>query len=153
MKIALRATALLLAAAMAGCLSPADSDGFQRGELARARQAWQEAGVSAYHFDLSVECTGCSAALQQPVRVTVADGATTVVYSQNGQPAPADVFAPYDTVEEIFDVVGDAISRDADILQVGYHPELGYPFVVSAVYDAASGDQLLIQVAALTPAG
>lgn len=153
MKIALRAAALLLSAATAGCLNPAVSDGFQRGELARARQAWQEAGVSAYHFDLSVECTGCSAALQQPVRVTVTAGATTVEYSQSSQPAPADVFAPYDTVEELFDLIEDAISRDAEILQVGYDPELGYPFVVNAVYDTSSGDRLLIETAALTPAG
>lgn len=153
MKTALRAAALLLAATTAGCLNPADDDGFQRGELSRARQAWQAAGVTAYHYDLSVTCTGCSAALQQPVRITVANGASTVEYSENGQAAPADVFAPYDSVEDLFDVIDDAISRDADVLQVGYDPQRGYPFLVNAVFDTGSGNQLLIEVAALTPAG
>ena len=70
-------------------------------------------------------------------------------------PASAEVFGPYDTVDELFEVVEDAIDRDANVLQVGYNDERGFPEIINvAVKGGVANDQRIVFISgfALTPA-
>jgi hypothetical protein len=146
----------LLPAALAGC-ELGDGDSFQHRKLAEARTLWDRKDVGSYSYILELECFCAPAQQLQPVLVTVQNGAAaSVVYwddnPANRPPAPAAIFAPYDTVEKLFDMIEDAIDRDADLLQVGYHPEYGFPTVINVDYDAGGSDQKLLFVTEFKPA-
>ncbi len=120
----------LLLATLAGC-GLGDEDGFQNEKLTEARTHWDRQDVASYSYILELECFCAPASQLRPVLATVQNGAVTSVlyWDENPAkrtPAPADVFAPYDTVEELFDVVEEAIRRDADVLQVGYDPSTAF---------------------------
>jgi hypothetical protein len=155
-KLASRFCALVLAVAAAGCDNPFDNDAFQREELARARSLWSRTGASSYSFTVELQCNCAPNTSLLPVSVTVKNGqVTSRVYkaSPNSVP-PADVFGAYDTVEELFAVVEDAINRDANVLQVGYHDQYGFPEVINvSLRGGTPNDQRLILVTdfALTP--
>ncbi len=58
----------------------------------------------------------------------------------------------YVPVEGLFDLVQGAIDRDADVIEVEYHPAFGYP--VSAFFDyvqLAMDEELRFEVSELLP--
>jgi hypothetical protein len=145
----------LLLAALAGC--ELGDDSLQADTLTEARTLWDRKAVASYSYILELECFCAPASQLNPVLVTVHNGAvTSVVYwdenPANRPPAPAGLFAPYDTVEELFEMVEDAIRRDADVLQVGYDPEYGFPQVINVDYQPGGDDQKLLFVTEFTPA-
>jgi hypothetical protein len=149
------APALLLASALTGC-NFGDDDSFQYQKLGQARTLWDRADVSSYSYILELECFCASASELEPVLVTVQNGAVVSLQYWDTNPAertpaPASIFGPYDTVEELFELVEDAIDRDADLLQVGYDPEYGFPSIINVDYVAGGSEQKLIFVTEFTP--
>jgi len=147
--------ALLLATVLGGCLG--DSDSFQRDNLNQARTLWDSKNVSSYSYILELQCFCAPASQLLPVLVTVQNGAVASVQywdedPADRTPAPASVFGPYDTVEELFDFVAEAIRQDADVLQVGYDPEYGFPNVVNVDYESGGSEQLLLFITQFAPA-
>ncbi len=147
---------VLLLSALGGC-DFANTDGFQRDKLSEARTLWNGKNVSSYSYVLELQCFCAPANQLLPVLVTVQnDAVASVLYwdedPDERTPAPASVFGPYDTVEELFDFIGDAINQDADVLQVGYDPEYGFPSVVNVDYESGGNEQLLFFVTQFTPA-
>lgn len=145
----------LLLATLAGC-ELGDDDSFQNRKLAEARTLWDRKDVASYSYILELECFCAPAEQLQPVLVTVRNGAAaSVVYwddnPANRPPAPAAIFGPYDTVEELFDMIEDAIDRDADLLQVGYDRDYGFPTVINVDYEAGGSDQKLLFVTEFKP--
>ena len=146
----------LLLSTLAGC-ELGDDDGFQRQNLQQARTKWDSKDVASYSYILELQCFCAPASELRPVLVTVNNGAVVSLqyWSENPNarpPAPASIFGPYDTVEELFDLVDDAIDRDADVLQVGYNSEYGFPEAVNVDYQAGGSEQLLFFVTQFTPA-
>jgi hypothetical protein len=161
MKIRKLAVALLLAVAAAGCDNPFDNDQFQREELARARALWSREGGPSYTFTLELQCYCAPGTSLAPVTVTVKIGqpvSRTYVKKLPADPsiaASAEVFGRYDTVDDLFEVIEDAIDRDANVLQVGYNDEKGFPEVINvAMKGGASNDQRIVFISGftLTPA-
>lgn len=149
------APALLLVGAMTGC-GLGNDDSFQYQKLGEARTLWDRKDVSSYSYILELECFCASASELEPVLVTVQNGAVASVqyWDENPAqrtPAPASIFGPYDTVEELFELVEDAIDRDADLLQVAYDAEYGFPSVINVDYTTGGTDQRLIFVTEFTP--
>jgi hypothetical protein len=142
----------LLLAALAGCdVVGGDIDNFQRDKLSQARTQWDGKNVASYSYILELECFCAPASELKPVLVTVQNGAAASLQYWNEDPAkrtpaPAATFGAYDTVEELFDVVEDAIERDADVLQVGYDPEFGFPQIINVDYQVGGSDQKLLFV-------
>lgn len=146
---------VLLLAALAGCLG--DTDSFQRDKLSAARTLWDSKNVSSYSYVLELQCFCAPASQLSPVLVTVQNGAVVSLQywdedPADRTPAPASVFGAYDTVEDLFYFIADAISRDADVLQVGYDPTYGFPNTVNVDYEAGGSEQLLFFVTRFTPA-
>jgi hypothetical protein len=144
----------LLLATLAGCLG--DTDSFQRDKLSQARTLWDSKDVASYSYILELQCFCASASELAPVLVTVTNGAVTSLqyWDENPTkrtPAPAAIFSPYDTVEELFNLIDDAIDKDADVLQVGYDAEYGFPNVVNVDYESGGSEQRLLFVTQFTP--
>lgn len=146
----------LVLATLAGC-DLANDDSFQRQNLQQARTKWDTEDVASYSYVLELQCFCAPASELRPVLVTVNNGAVVSLQywnenPNNRPPAPAAIFGPYDTVEELFALVADAIDRDADVLQVGYNSEYGFPEAVNVDYEAGGSEQLLFFVTQFTPA-
>jgi hypothetical protein len=156
-KLAGAAFALLLAVVAAGCDNPFDNDQFQREELARARALWGREGGSSYTFTLELQCYCAPGTSLAPVIVTVQNGQPVSRTYKKAKPtdptvpATAEVFGPYDTVDELFEVIEDAIDRDANVLQVGYNDQRGFPEIINVdLQGGATNDQRILFVTDLT---
>jgi hypothetical protein len=140
------ASALVLAA-LSGCeglLDDGDQEQTRQFQAALAR--WEALNVDDYTFTLALACECAERSALRDVVVTVVNGA--VVSRQYDEtpvgPAPEAIFGRYDTVEELFDVVAEGISQDADLLNVAYHPTFGVPIVLQLDPDTSVGDDYLI---------
>lgn len=145
----------LLLSALAGC-EIADDDGFQLDKLNQARTLWNGKDVDSYSYVLELQCFCAPANDLRPVVVTVQNGAVqSVLYDSENPaqrtPAPASIFGTLDTVEELFAFVEDAIDRDADLLQVGYDAEYGFPNVINVDYQQGGSEQKLLFISEFTP--
>lgn len=120
----------LLLAALSGCEGLLSDGGEQqRAQFRSATSRWEAANLGSYSYRLNLVCDCGTAAELREVVITVQNGVpVSRVYTGNPPSnAPASVFAAYDTIEELFEVVNDAISRDSDLLNVVYHPTYGVP--------------------------
>lgn len=146
---------MLLLATLPGC-GLGDDDQFQNQNLAQARTRWESKDVVSYSYILELQCFCAPASELEPVLVTVRNGEVVSLQYWDPDPtkrtpAPASIFGPYDTVEELFDLVEDAIDRDADVLQVGYDATYGFPSAVNVDYQEGGSDQLLFFVTQFAP--
>ncbi len=126
--------AAALTVALAGC-------SLANGDLRENRARWQEVGVDSYRYVLRVGCF-CPPEITDPVVVEVRDGVVASVTSQATGLAVEwpESFVAYDTVEELFDVVGNALDRGADELSVAYHDEYGVPVSIEIDYSERVAD-------------
>lgn len=141
----------LLLATLAGCEGFGDGDGFQKRKLTEARTVWDSKDVTSYSYILDLQCFCAPASELKPVLVTVRNGAVAslVYWDENPArrtPAPATVFGAYDTVEDLFEVIDDAIDRDADVLQVGYNSDFGFPEIINVDYEVGGSEQKLLYI-------
>lgn len=148
-----RALPVVLLAAVSACSDLADNDDFHLDRLRQARATWADEGSDDYSFVLQLGCSCAPASSLRPVRVVVANGAvTSKTYVPDAghptaTPAPDSIFGAYDTVEELFDLIEDAVDRDAGVLQVQYNTELGFPEIVNVDYSSrVNDDQILTLV-------
>lgn len=129
-----RFPALLALAVLAGCADPTGP----RDELADARRRWASLGFSMYGYSLQQQCF-CWAELAGPIALTVAnDSVTSAVYK--GAPLRPDLVPQLPTVEDLFDIVQDALDKRADRLEVTYHRAAGYPTRIEVDYRFGMAD-------------
>lgn len=133
---------LVLLLALAGCTSssgPTDPVT----ALAFSRARWFNAGISDYQFTIARVCE-CLPEMAGPVVVEVRGGAVverTYASGTSVDPQYADLFT---AVPGLFDLIDEAIRRDAAGLAVRYNAEYGYPesiqidWVAGAVDDEVS---------------
>jgi len=146
----------LLLSALAGCEGLLnDGDEAQRQHFAAASARWNAANIDSYTFTLGLACECGTAEELRDVIITVENG---VVVSreyeedEEGSTAPESIFGPYDTVEELFDVVAESIRIDADLLNVAYHPTYGVPVLLQVdPSSSVADDYLILQVLDFTP--
>ena len=114
---------------LAACIRP---DGAQpptaaQTDLQAAQQRWEAQQIVSYSYTLAVSCF-CPEDIRQPVVVTVTDGEmASIVKADGGNPAAAEFFAEYNTVEKLFTLIQKAINEGADEVTVTYDSTLGYP--------------------------
>ncbi|MFN0027492.1 MAG: DUF6174 domain-containing protein [Acidimicrobiales bacterium] len=103
-------------------------------ELDDQRALWERQGPRSYTWELQMRCF-CSPGL---LKMTVIDR----------QPDPNHPLG-IRTVEELFDFIGQ--NANADIMQIAYHPDFGYPIEVRADrYFNGSDDEITYIVSDLT---
>ena len=128
---------LTLAFALGACQSltgPGD-----REQLSQARARWREKGSGDYSFEIN---RGCFCVLAgRRVAVTVQGGAVvSAEYLDSNQPVEATLLAYVPTVPDLFDLIDDAINRNAVSFVASYDPTYGYPTSIEIDYSATTAD-------------
>ena len=113
----------------------------QMQSLTRHQRLWAQQGIVSYQYRLQVNCF-CPPEVTGPFIVQVRDGTpSSVLYAATGKPAESRYFEKYDTIDEMFLVVDDALKRKAAEISVTYNETLGFPtsiyidFIKQAVDD------------------
>lgn len=138
----LRHTAVLaLVLAGGGCdiLDPNDNGPLT--DLEVNRQRWEQVRPESYSMVLQRLCF-CTEAGLGPVRIqVVGTTATERVYVDSGDPVPETLAPFFPTVDGLFDVLVDAMDRDAHQIQVTYDGDTGIPVDIWIDYQANVADE------------
>ncbi|MET0399027.1 MAG: DUF6174 domain-containing protein [Longimicrobiaceae bacterium] len=111
-----------------GPSSPAD-------DLRAARAEWARQGITSYRYTVHRSCE-CLPEATAPARVEVRDGRTvSVVAATSVRQVRPEAFEQYDTVEELFAVIEEALARDPYRFSASYDERLGYPLGYSVDFD------------------
>lgn len=133
---------ILLAAPCALLLSACASSGVgpEVADLAEARQRWEAEGPASYVYAVERLCFCLG---RGPARVTVEDGEVVSVEAVE----PEDHFEPtaelFPSVDGLFEILADAIARDAYSIRATYDPETGVPTEFFIDYDQSIADEEL----------
>jgi hypothetical protein len=145
----------LLLAALSGCEGLlSDGNEEQRSQFRAASNRWAAANLDSYSYTLELVCACGTPTELRNVVIAVEDG-VPVSRIYTGTPpgnAPASIFGDYDTVDELFAAVEEAIGRDADLLNVIYDPTYGVPLLLQ--WDPSSSDpddHLAFQLSGFAP--
>ncbi|MGQ0645925.1 MAG: DUF6174 domain-containing protein [Gemmatimonadaceae bacterium] len=117
-------------------VGPADRDDDFR-ELVAARARWNTNGVTDYEVSARALCF-CALG-GQTVRVTVRGGrVTSAIVVNTGEPVSANLVSVYRSVEQLFDVIEDAVRNRAHRIDATYDAQYGFPthFVIDYVENA-----------------
>jgi Family of unknown function (DUF6174) len=131
------AASLVVVVLVVACSDPLD---VERDAFRVARNRWERAAVEDYAFDYQHFCF-CGPDELRQVRIAVYGGeVSSATYVDTGEPTqrpPGD----FPTLDDLFDVIGDAIRRDAFSLTVTYDEEMGYPTGASIDYRENVADE------------
>ena len=110
-------------------------------ELNRHRALWTSSRSSDYSFVLAPMCF-CPQDLLDPVTVRVKDGVVAAVtYVESGKAPEHDGYGRYVTIDELFDIIQEAIDGKASQITATYDPEFGYPRDVRIDYEVRRTDE------------
>lgn len=126
---------ILMAIGSSGCLlvSPERHDDVQR-ELNQNRRQWEAQGIEDYRFVARRACY-CGQEAVGPVVVEVRDGEIAAQsYQETDQPVTSTYAGLWPTMDGVFDIVQDAIDRDAHQIRVEYDPQHGFPTSITIDY-------------------
>jgi len=129
--------ALLLLGLATSCESPtAPGD---RSLLAEARATWQAHNRDSYSFELNRNCF----CVLGGRRMTVSVRAGVVVgadYLDASGPVEPTLLSYIPTVPDLFDLIQDALDRNAASFLAEYDRDLGYPTRIEIDYSATTAD-------------
>jgi hypothetical protein len=116
-------------------------------DLERAQQRWADEGPASYTFVFGRSCF-CGWETTRPARITVVNRVVVSRhYVDTGDPVPQQWERYYPAMEGVFQIVHDAINRDADEVNARYDSRLGYPIDVEIDYvHNAIDDELSLSV-------
>jgi hypothetical protein len=121
---------ILLLPLVASACNLVDSDdplAEQRDRLDRNEQLWTSTQPARYAFFLQRLCF-CGAEVTQRVRIEVANGVVVSrAYADSGRPVPEQWHNLFPPMEGVFQIVREALDRNAAEFDVQYDPEQGYP--------------------------
>jgi hypothetical protein len=128
----------LLPAGLLGCMNAGEFAALNTNRL-----IWEALDVYHYRYQLQVSCF-CVPQLTTPVVVEVQNGVpVSVEYATKGDPPPPEYFDRYDTIDELFLVIEDAIGQQPVILEAMYDNDYGFPIDVYIDYEANVADEEL----------
>jgi len=130
---------LPLLALAASCASV--GQGGLQGELNQARSNWRVTSPASYVYRYQLSCF-CPRELVQPVLITVRNARIdSVVYADTHQPVDPQHLRNFHTIDELFDMLQEAISRDPYEMAASYDPSFGYPTSATIDYDEKMADE------------
>lgn len=115
----------------------------QRDAQKNARARWSENRPAEYSYTLHRGCF-CLPDANGPVRIHVrGDSVLSRIILQNGRQVPADHQRFFGTMEDLFDLIDQAIRRDADKLVARYDARDGHLISADIDYDERATDEEL----------
>ena len=137
----LRTGLLGLVASSLLALSGCDAVGPVRTDLERARIRWEANGPSDYTYAIR---RLCFCAYVGPVRVTVENGAVVSIVPVDGEEPPFELDEQlFPGVDGLFDIIQDAVARDAHSITATYDPVTGVPLEFFIDYEEFAVDEEL----------
>lgn len=137
-----RIWAILLLVAVAGC-GTTGPGGDLRSQIEANRALWQQLGPASYEYGVQRLCF-CGPDAIGPVRVTVEDGTVVArVYTESSDPVPDDFEPLFPDVEGLYDVLLDALDRDAADINVTWDSVTGLPTEFFIDYNVQIADEEL----------
>ena len=111
-------------------------------ELDRNILLWESRGLENYQMDFQWLCF-CPPEYVEPVVVSVRNGDTidAVVFIESGLAVDQSHVSRYTTIDGLFDLLQEAIDRNAFSISVEYDAELGHPLRASIDYDHRVADE------------
>ncbi len=121
-------------------------------ELDANRRVWLAAGIDRYRVNVQRICF-CGFDVSRLIEVEVSARVVVAVRdSETGNPVAPELEELYPGVEGLFEVVQDALDRDAHRVTVLYDPTLGYPREISIDYlEFAIDEELMLNAEGLVP--
>ena len=121
-------TLLVLLPLLSGCVIFSSAHGDLQEELDSHRTMWDVAGITDYRIQFQRLCLNCSVDFLVPVHITVRDGVIEEVTDvDTGQPVDPEIVGTFPTIDQVFDLIQDAIDQDAAQIDVTYDEVLGFP--------------------------
>ncbi len=143
MKNRVLTSAILPLLLLAGCAIFGEDDDIDLSEVAQQRRQWERLGIDAYEYDLTIFCF-CPHI--DPVRVQVrADTVFSAILVETGAPVEESYRAR--TIDELFDIIEDAVAQEADQLDVEYDESFGHPTRIYVDYRITIIDEEMTFVA------
>lgn len=125
---------------------------FLREQLTRAEQRWDSAGSADYTLIVTRRCD-CGVEPRQVSLDVVADEIVSGMYADASEPLDAAALAQYVTINEMFDLAHDALSRRVPVILLEYNQQFGYIDDLVINYDQSRvDDDILIVVHDYVPA-
>ncbi len=138
MKKTALALILLPALLLAACSLFDDGGNTIVSDFERHRRQWERQGFDTYEYDLTVSCF---CVFRGPAHVVVrADTVHSVIAVATGTPVDPTFRFAYQTIDDLFDVIDEAMKRPADRLEVTYDEILGVPTFIYIDYDFGIAD-------------
>lgn len=103
--------------------------------LRHARDQWAANGPASYEYTLAFTCGECPPEWTHLLRIRVEAGEVVSVFDLSTG-TPVDPSERSLTIDQLFEVIQNAVQEDVYRLAVKYHPDLGYP--VSIAIDSDS---------------
>ncbi len=132
---------LVLLPLLVGCVIFSSSEADVRGELDVNRALWDAAAIHDYSMSFQRLCLFCTVDILIPVRITVrGDTIHEVTDLDTGEPVEEPAEGAFLTIDGVFDVIQDAIDRDAAEIDVRYNSTFGYPTDVTIDFSRSRFD-------------
>lgn len=117
--------ALLAALILSGCAASLTAVNERGGERIRTQRAiWEAQQLDSYVFETR---RVCFCAFVGWLEVSVSDGTVDQINALGEEDVPAWAIAEYPTVDELFDILEEAVAQDAAQIEVTWHESMGYP--------------------------
>jgi hypothetical protein len=107
--------------------------------LRDAMDQWAANGPAGYEYTLGFSCGECPPEWTHPLRIRVEAGEVVSVFDLSAGTS-VDPNQRSLTIDELFEVIQDAVQEDVYRLAVKYHPDLGYPISISIDHDSLVAD-------------
>lgn len=105
-----------------------------RAELEQARAKWNASGINDYQYTLQRTCF-CVQDAVRPVDITVNNGQiTNASFADSGEPLPDNLDYNRMSVNDVFQLIDDAIAGGAHSVNVTYDSQTGQPLSVGIDY-------------------
>lgn len=116
-------------------------------ELNTHRQLWLSQKIKKYQYTYKQICF-CPPPANIPVKVSVKNKKITAVTPlETTQPLEKLNPESYKTIEQLFEIIENAVARNADTITVTYDPKLGYPSEIFIDYIKLAADDEISYIA------
>lgn len=114
--------------ALVGCVEEEEPISEAEAQLKAAITKWNASTLKSYQYTFQRVCFCID---EPPVVITVEDNQiVSAVHKDIDQPVSDETLAQLMTITEMFELIEKEMEKEVEVLNVTYHPDLGYPLSV-----------------------
>jgi hypothetical protein len=140
--IAMKFINIFFAAFLMMTFSNCELQQFEQDLLDSQREDWKSHNISDYSYTFTENCA-CSETEDIDI-VVVSNQVSSATYSDSGIPVTGDDLARVRTIDEVFDIIQEAIDDGYFFINIDYHLEYDYPSIFEIDPDGGIDDDIVI---------